>query len=738
MTTLLELAERHRDWRLPGYTHLQRAQPVSLGASPARLVLDAQPRRGRFAVRARHRLGDAARQRRPRRPQLGARPRGSRRRARVRAVVANSIDGGLQPRLRARLPERGDRLRGPPVADRRRDRPLVDARVRLLPPRRGVLLGLLDHASEDEPRRRRAPAGQGAPGRRRARDAGRGPARAAAHLLQGHAGGQGAALRRGRHGRALPAGRSTGCLWGSSSTGSGGRPPPATRCCAATDVADLLVRRGMPFREAHGVVGGLVRHALERRTAALAAGPRATCAASPTCSTTTTTRSCSRRARLDSKRIEGGTAIVGARPPARAGARPAALAHRVAKSGRERGGCSAAARGFFARSVHEVAPRPGRLRRCCSDGCGGMIVETEAYEQDDPACHAYVGRTKRTSVLFGPPGAPTCTSPTGSTACSTWSPSRKGSAAAVLVRALEPPTGWRRWRRPRADAPGRATSARGRGSSAEALGIGLEHNGAELDAAPFRDPAALGGGASRRSSTGPRIGITKAAELPVALLRGRKPVVSRPWPKPSPRRAPGGRRRHRSERRCGRRRAAPSAGLVGVRSGHSPEPGQAPPLGLRVGALSARGVGILVGFRVLLGRLGLLGLAGRPASSSQDDTTLPQIRAGKVPPSTGAPPYSVVIGVDRVGVADPDAGGGPGIVPSSERAAEPGVAVVVGRSRLAPLAVVAELGVGAGAAGDDAAAGSRLASSGDALGDHAARGRPSFSTRCRRRPPRPR
>jgi argininosuccinate lyase len=33
---------------------------------------------------------------------------------------------------------------------------------------------------------------------------------------------------------------------------------------AATDVADLLVRRGMPFREAHGVVGGLVRHALER------------------------------------------------------------------------------------------------------------------------------------------------------------------------------------------------------------------------------------------------------------------------------------------------------------------------------------------------------------------------------------------------------------------------------------------------------------------------------------------
>jgi argininosuccinate lyase len=33
---------------------------------------------------------------------------------------------------------------------------------------------------------------------------------------------------------------------------------------AATEVADLLVRKGMPFREAHGVVGGLVRDAVEQ------------------------------------------------------------------------------------------------------------------------------------------------------------------------------------------------------------------------------------------------------------------------------------------------------------------------------------------------------------------------------------------------------------------------------------------------------------------------------------------
>ena len=41
----------------------------------------------------------------------------------------------------------------------------------------------------------------------------------------------------------------------------------ADEMVAATDVADLLVRRGMPFREAHGVVGGLVREALERGVA---------------------------------------------------------------------------------------------------------------------------------------------------------------------------------------------------------------------------------------------------------------------------------------------------------------------------------------------------------------------------------------------------------------------------------------------------------------------------------------
>ena len=58
---------------------------------------------------------------------------------------------------------------------------------------------------------------------------------------------------------------------------------------------------------------------------------------------------------------------------------------------------------FFDRSVHDVARD---LIGCALlfDGVGGVIVECESYERDDPACHAHVGLTDRTEPLFGPPG----------------------------------------------------------------------------------------------------------------------------------------------------------------------------------------------------------------------------------------------------------------------------------------------------------------------------------------------
>ena len=71
-------------------------------------------------------------------------------------------------------------------------------------------------------------------------------------------------------------------------------------------------------------------------------------------------------------------------------------------------------RAFYDRPVLEVARD---LVGCLLSlgPCSGVIVETEAYHDSEPACHAFVGLTPRTTTLFGPPGWPTCTAPTGST-----------------------------------------------------------------------------------------------------------------------------------------------------------------------------------------------------------------------------------------------------------------------------------------------------------------------------------
>ena len=109
MARLLELAEAPRaTGAMPGYTHLQRAQPVYLGHHLLAYFWMLERDAIRFDFAARLDDGDAARLRGARRPQLGARPRGHRQRARLRAPVAELDRRRLQPRLRARLPVRGD------------------------------------------------------------------------------------------------------------------------------------------------------------------------------------------------------------------------------------------------------------------------------------------------------------------------------------------------------------------------------------------------------------------------------------------------------------------------------------------------------------------------------------------------------------------------------------------------------------------------------------------------------
>jgi DNA-3-methyladenine glycosylase len=183
-------------------------------------------------------------------------------------------------------------------------------------------------------------------------------------------------------------------------------------------------------------------------------------------------------------------------------------------------------RAFFDRSVHAVA-RELVGCRLFFDGVGGTIVETESYERDDPACHAYVGPTDRTEVLFGPPGLAYVYLSYGIHSLLNFVCEAEGEAAAVLIRALEPTAGLEAMRERRGERPDGELCS-GPGKLTEALGIGLELNGADLG----RDPFLLLGPAGDPPAviTGPRIGITKAVERPWRFSAAGSPFVSRPRP----------------------------------------------------------------------------------------------------------------------------------------------------------------------------------------------------------------
>jgi DNA-3-methyladenine glycosylase len=161
-------------------------------------------------------------------------------------------------------------------------------------------------------------------------------------------------------------------------------------------------------------------------------------------------------------------------------------------------------------------------------GCGGTIVETESYERDDPACHAYGGPTRRNEVLFGPPGRAYVYLSYGIHSLFNAVAEPAGEPAAVLIRALEPTAGLelmraRRDRRPDLElcsGPGRLT---------EALGIGLDSNGADLALEPFLLLAPEAGW-SAGTVRSPRVGISKATERPWRFSVAGSPFVSRPRP----------------------------------------------------------------------------------------------------------------------------------------------------------------------------------------------------------------
>ncbi|MCE9605653.1 MAG: DNA-3-methyladenine glycosylase [Planctomycetia bacterium] len=176
------------------------------------------------------------------------------------------------------------------------------------------------------------------------------------------------------------------------------------------------------------------------------------------------------------------------------------------------------------------APSPIVARRLIGwkllvDGAGGPIVETEAYDHEDPASHSFGGPTKRNASLFGPPGRIYVYRSYGIHWCLNFVCCEAGHGAGVLIRALEPTTRLDLMRSRRGVDDERRLCS-GPGNVCQALGITHAHDGLSLDSAPFqllppqkRAPVVVG----------PRIGITKAIELPWRFgLRDSK-FVSRPF-----------------------------------------------------------------------------------------------------------------------------------------------------------------------------------------------------------------
>jgi DNA-3-methyladenine glycosylase len=192
-------------------------------------------------------------------------------------------------------------------------------------------------------------------------------------------------------------------------------------------------------------------------------------------------------------------------------------------------------RSFYGPSAEAVAPRllGQLLLRNTRDGlCGGVIVETEAYLADDPACHAFNGPTARNRVMWGPPGHAYVYFIYGNHWCFNVVCLPPGKAEAVLVRAIEPTVGLEimQARRP-VNHPRLLTN--GPGKLSEAMGIDRSLDGDDLCDA--KSPVYIARNPDLKSclrQLGPmvittRIGIVKAAALPLRFYLNGSDFVSR-------------------------------------------------------------------------------------------------------------------------------------------------------------------------------------------------------------------
>jgi DNA-3-methyladenine glycosylase len=188
---------------------------------------------------------------------------------------------------------------------------------------------------------------------------------------------------------------------------------------------------------------------------------------------------------------------------------------------------------FYARPVLEVAPE---LIGCTvtHGATAGVIVETEAYHDSEPASHAFAGLTPRTKTLFGEPGRAYIYRSYGIHALLNAVCEPAGIGSGVLIRALLPLSGIEEMRSRRGLIAGRPAREEdlcsGPGKLTQAMGISLAQNATSLITGPIRIRARAGEWRDPPVVEGTRIGITRAVELRWRFCAAHSRHVSQPRP----------------------------------------------------------------------------------------------------------------------------------------------------------------------------------------------------------------
>lgn len=162
---------------------------------------------------------------------------------------------------------------------------------------------------------------------------------------------------------------------------------------------------------------------------------------------------------------------------------------------------------------------------------GGWIVEVEAYiGEDDPACHAAVGRTERNAVMYGPPGHAYVYFTYGMHYCVNVVTGAHHNPEAVLIRALEPAIGIELMRERRGGRVLDRELTSGPARLCQALGIGRPENGLPLTRLPLIVTAGRPG--PRILGVSPRVGIRAGLDRPWRFFDAESAHVSRGRPGP--------------------------------------------------------------------------------------------------------------------------------------------------------------------------------------------------------------